>query len=189
MGLPRNHLALIGAGLLIGVGLGVLLIFGSRLGGPLLAKVNLRPGDVLLAPEINAPAPGFELVDLKGQAVRLADLKGYAIVVNFWATWCGPCRLEMPLFQKYADRYPQNLRILAVNDGEGTGVVQKFADELAIKFTVLMDPTEQVIELYHVQAFPSTFFLDAQGNIRFQHVGTLNEGQLVGYLDKLGVNQ
>lgn len=189
MGLTRNSLALIAAGLLIGAGLGVLLILGVRLGGPLLARINPSVEVGPLAPETNTPALDFELTDLSGKPVRLSDLRGHPVVVNFWATWCGPCRLEMPLLQKYADRFPQDLQILAVNDGEAKGEVQKFVDELGLKFNILLDPAEKVTDLYRVQAFPSTFLLDAAGNIRFQHIGTLNEDQLVGYLDKLGVNQ
>ena len=191
MGLTRNTLTLIAAGLLVGVGLGVLLILGLTLGGPWLARLTAHRSDIPLAPEANAPAPApdFELTNLSGQAVRLSDLRGHPVVVNFWATWCGPCRLEMPLLQKYADRYPQDLRILAVNDGEAAGDVQKFVDELSLRFDVLLDPAEKVTNLYRVRAFPSTFFLDADGNVRFQHIGTLNEDQLVGYLGKLGVSQ
>jgi thiol-disulfide isomerase/thioredoxin len=189
LGLTRNSLAIVAAGLLIGAGLGVLIILGVRLGGPFLAKIN-PPSEVgPLAPEIDIPAPDFELADLSGKPVRLSDLRGHPVVVNFWATWCGPCRLEMPLLQKYADRYPQDLHILAVNDGETQDEVQKFVDDLGLQFNILLDPAEKVIDLYRVQAFPSTFFLDASGNIRFQHIGTLNEDQLVGYLDKLGVSQ
>ena len=189
MGLTRKPLILIAAGLLIGAGLGVLLILSLQLSGPWLARLTAHPDDVPLAPETNAPAPDFELADLSGQAVRLADLRGHPVVVNFWATWCGPCRLEMPLLQKYADRYPQDLRILAVNDGEATANIQKFVDELSLRFDVLLDPAEKVTNLYRVRAFPSTFFLDADGNVRFQHIGTLNEDQLVGYLGKLGVSK
>ena len=189
MGRTRTILILIAAGLLIGAGLGVLLILSLQLGGPWLARLTAHSGDVPLAAETNAPAPDFELTNLSGQAVRLADLRGHPVVVNFWATWCGPCRLEMPLLQKYADRYPQDLRILAVNDGEAADNIQKFVDELGLRFEILQDPTEKATNLYRVGAFPSTFFLDADGNIRFRHIGTLNEDQLVGYLGKLGVSQ
>jgi len=189
LGLTRKPLILIASGLLVGAGLGILLIISLQSGGPWLASLTTHPGNVLLAPETNVPAPDFELANLSGQTVRLADLRGHPVVVNFWATWCGPCRLEMPLLQKYADRYPGNLRILAVNDGESTANIQKFVDEFNLKLDVLQDPAEKVTNFFQVRDFPSTFFLDTDGNIRFLHIGTLNEDQLVGYLGKLGVSQ
>ncbi len=189
MGSTRKPLILITAGLLIGAGLGVLLILTLQPGGSLLSRLAAQPGNVILAPETNAPAPDFELANLSGQAVRLADLRGHPVIVNFWATWCGPCRLEMPLLQKYADRYPQDLHILAVNDGEPITHIQKFVDELSLKFDVLQDPAEKATNLFRVSDFPTTYFLDSDGNIRFKHIGTLNEDQLVGYLGKLGVSQ
>lgn len=142
-----------------------------------------------LVPEINKPAPDFHLNSLDGKSYQLSSLQGKSVVVNFWATWCGPCRQEMPLIQKYADRYPATLTVLAVNNGEPAGTVQTFVSELKLGFPILLDPDQQVTDAYRIRAFPTTFFVDTSGAVRFEHVGVLNEEQLSGYLEKIGVEK
>ena len=192
MSLTRDKLLLLAAGLLIGAGLGLALLLGLGLGGPALARLLPGKGKDLqvLFPKIDKPAADFELKTLDGETIRLADLRGHPVVINFWATWCGPCRLEMPLLQSYAHKYAPSLVVLGVNYDEPAADVQAFVQELGLDFKILMDPGGKVTEdIYRVRGFPTTFFVDKDGVIRYQHIGQMDEGQLVKYLEGIGVGQ
>lgn len=183
---------LLGAGLLIGGGLGVLLFFGF---GPGLSWVSAWLGNQSggqappQGPAVGYHASDFELNTLAGEPVHLSDLRGRPVVVNFWATWCGPCRDEMPLLEAAHNRYGDELAVLAVNYDEPQESVQAFVDELELTLPILLDPRARVQQLYRVRAFPTTYFLDDEGVIRFHHIGVLNEKQLTGYLNELGVGE
>lgn len=185
----RKNVLFIAAGLLVGIGLGVFIFGLASPTGPLLGFGTRGSNQPFLVPEIDQPALDFELQTLAGAKIRLADLHGQAVLLNFWATWCLPCREEMPLFQEYTDRYGSELHVLAVNMDEPTDTVQAFAQELGVNFDILLDPRSAVTDLYRVRAFPSTFFLDQEGVIRFRHIGVINERQLDRYLESLGVVQ
>jgi thiol-disulfide isomerase/thioredoxin len=183
----RQPIALIGSGLMVGVGLGlvILVAFGA------LLPSAWRPfgGAVPLAPEVSKPAPDFRLSALDGKLWQLKRLQGHPLLINFWATWCQPCRQEMPMIEKYSQRYHPRLEVLAVNDGEATPDVQRFVNELRLTFNILLDPDVQVTDLYRIRAFPTTIFVDDTGVIRFQHVGSMTEDQLNAYLKKIGADQ
>jgi len=187
----RKTLLLVAAGLLIGAGLGLVIIFGLGessfdLGGLFSSD---KDSPAALVPESDGEAKDFELSTLSGESLRLQELHGKAVLINFWATWCGPCREEMPLLQKYADRHSDQLIVLAVNAQESEGVVQSFVNELGLSFPVLLDSRGVVEDLYRVRAFPTSVFIDAEGTIRSQHIGVLNESQLKGYLERIGVSE
>lgn len=175
------------AGLLLGLGVGLALLV---LLGPGRSWFT-RPVSPLApaVPQINQPAPDFSLRNLAGEPLQLSDLRGRSLALNFWATWCGPCQLEMPLLQKYQQRYPQDLLILAINNDEAPAAVQAFVDELGLDLEVLLDPGAQVTDLYRVRGFPTTVFIDPQGVMRYQHIGLLNESLMEGYIRDLGVSQ
>lgn len=176
------------AGLLIGAGLGIFLYFGLGFGNSQNEERETFAGRELVgSPSIGLPAPNFELKSLKGDLIRLSDLQGKIILINFWATWCAPCRLEMASIQARADRYPTQLEVLAVNYDEPQDLVQSFVDELNLKFNVLLDPGAMVQSLYRVRGYPTTFLVDESGVVRFVHIGILTEDQLDRYLQDLGV--
>ena len=189
--MSRNNLILLAAGTLIGLGIGCLLFFGLSSSEFIISRItgNRAQGVSPAVPAVNSPAPDFELALLSGEQLRLSDLRGHTVVINYWATWCYPCRLEMPLLQKYSDQYGSGLKVLAVNYDESQADVQAFVDDLGLSFDVLLDPGGEVSKLYRVRAFPSTFFVDAEGVIRYLHIGELNERQLLGYLEQVGVGQ
>lgn len=138
------------------------------------------------APEVGAPAPDFTLQDLRGANVSLGDLRGQVVLLNFWATWCGPCRVEMPAIQ---ERYNGGgFAVLAVNFDENPAQVRNFANEFGLSLPILLDPDGKVQELYRVRGYPSTYFIDAQGQIRFIHLGEMNTEELDSYLAQLGVS-
>lgn len=187
--MSRSSLYLMAAGLLIGVGVGVLLIFALRADGNTGQSGSMNSSSSPVVPGIGSPAPDFELLSVDGEPVKLSDFEGKPVLVNFWATWCGPCRLEMPIFQKYHNNYGDKFTILAINAGESIEDVSSFASEQELDLPILLDRTGEVEDLFKVRGLPSTFFIDEEGDIQFLHLGAVTESQLQGYMDELGVLQ
>ncbi len=122
------------------------------------------------------PAPDFELERLDGGTVRLRDLRGKVVMLNFWATWCVPCREEMPLLaQIYRDYHPQGLEILGVNltSQDDPAEVRRFVQELDIPFPILLDHNAQVERAYRIFGIPTTVFITREGIIHRVQVGIL----------------
>jgi thiol-disulfide isomerase/thioredoxin len=143
-------------------------------------------GDQVLASESDSPAKDFELLDVSGQSLRLSELRGQVVVFNFWATWCGPCVKEMPMFQKYQDDYPSFV-MLGINMEEPESTVKRFLEGSGIRYRILLDTNAEVTDLYKVWMLPTTVFVDEEGIVRFLHVGEITEQQLQAYLGRLGV--
>lgn len=125
------------------------------------------------AATLSGPAPNFTLQSNGGGEVSLASLKGKVVMVNFWATWCVPCRQEMPHLQALYERYQGlGFELLAVNveknNAEGA---RKWLEETPVTFPVLFDPENQVTKLYKVQTMPSTVLIARDGTMRFIHHG------------------
>ncbi len=132
------------------------------------------------------PAPEFALEDLQGRVYRLSELRGTPLVLNFWATWCPPCRAEMPLLEYHAQVLQGQVLFLAINYRETRDLVEPFVEELGLTYMkVLLDPQGEASARYNVLALPTTFFVDAEGIIRDIHLGALTQEQLSGYLDNL----
>ncbi len=186
--LKRKDMFILLAGLCIGAGLGIFLYFGLGIGRRAADNQETPAGRELVAsPSIGLPAPDFTLTSLEGKKVRLSDLQGKIVLINFWATWCAPCRLEMPLIEERAERYSSQLAVLGVNFDEPQDQVQSFVDELGLRFDVLLDPGAQVQDLYQVRGYPTSLFVDEAGIVRFIHIGFLSEEQMDRYLRDLGV--
>jgi len=181
---------IISVGVLIGMGLGALFISGLVLATNSFSQPEagmseeVDSGD---APQVNAPAPDFEIENLRGEKKHLSDYQGKVVVLNFWATWCGPCKDEMPFFQEIYEKYASEIAVLAVNNQETVDKVSPFVEELGLTYEILMDYDGSVATQYQVIGFPTTYFIDPNGIIKFLHVGVLTEEQLDGYLDLLGV--
>jgi peroxiredoxin len=172
----------LGAGALVGLAFG-LMLFQAR------APSMTTPPETSpqAAAVVDSPAPDFSLETLDGEAIRLSDLRGKVVALNFWATWCAPCRLEMPDLQARAEQHPDRLAVLGVDFDESPEEVAAFRDELGVGFPLLLDPGAEVQRLYRVLGYPTTFFIDEQGIIRFHHIGLMSEGQLDDYLSRLGL--
>jgi peroxiredoxin len=114
-----------------------------------------------------SPAPSFELADLTGQPVTLADFKGQPVILNFWATWCPPCRAEFPELQATAEAYSDRLTIIGINhtSGDNPDLVPDFVTEYGITFPILLDELGLVVKIYGVVGLPTTVFIDRQGVI------------------------
>jgi cytochrome c biogenesis protein CcmG, thiol:disulfide interchange protein DsbE len=137
-------------------------------------------------PEVGALAYDFTLDTLNGDEMTLSDLRGKAVMINFWASWCGPCRVEIPHMIAAYDRYrDQGFEILAVNVRENQAQVQDFADQLGMTFPILLDTDGQVTAAYYVRAIPITFFVDGDGVIRFIHQGAVPQDALRSYIERL----
>jgi peroxiredoxin len=135
------------------------------------------------APEVGDSAPSFALTTLAGEKSRLADLQGKAVVLNFWATWCEPCRREMPAMQTMYEKYKeQGLEIVAVNMAETEIAVSAFAQQYGFTFPIWMDKEQEAVQLYGIGPIPTTFFIDATGMIRQKATGSLELSQLEQYI-------
>ena len=140
------------------VGTGQLVASGERVGQP------LAPGAI---------PPAFELSDADGATISLADLRGRPVVINFWATWCPPCRTEMPEFEAAHRRYPQ-LAMVGVNLREPPDTVRTFVNRAGYTWTFLLDRDGQTAIRYAVAALPTTIFVQPDGSVREIRVGGMN---------------
>ena len=122
--------------------------------------------------EANGPAPAFTLTSISGQTASLNQYKGQVVMVNFWATWCGPCQQEMPLLdQMYKKFKPTGFTLLGVNVDKDVPTVKDLLTRKPVTFPILLDPTNQVSKAYHVNDMPSTVIIDRKGDIRYVHRG------------------
>ncbi|MCW7538588.1 TlpA family protein disulfide reductase [Aquabacterium sp. A7-Y] len=120
-------------------------------------------------------APDFTLRSLQGQNLRLQEQRGRVVMINFWATWCGPCREEMPHLNRLYEKYRgSGFTVLAVNVDEDGRNAASMATKLGLKFPVLFDSDKTVSRLYDLKAMPSTLILDRDGRVRFLHRGYLS---------------
>ncbi len=186
--IDKNFLIL-AAGLILGLGLGFLVLTGMQIGVTDRLSTNKPGGDQEAAPATGAKAPDFELKGMDGENVRLSSVLGQPVLINFWATWCGPCQAEMPLVQKTSLAHASDLVILAINDDEPEDVVRGFILDNRITFKILLDPGEKVMAAYRVNGLPTSFFIDREGVIRFVRIGILDEQFLGQSLKQIGVSK
>lgn len=181
-------------GLLIGLAVGVVVLFGlpevpvqetvvtpaeSEQAGDVTPQVGLAVGDL---------APDFSLQDLSGNLVSLSDYRGQVVLLNFWATWCFPCREEMPIFQSYFTSYQsQDFVVLGIDFDEPEETVRQFTQELGIHFPILLDPGGEVQALFNIRGYPSSVFIHPDGTIAILHIGIMDDSQLESYLTQLGL--
>ena len=135
-------------------------------------------------------APNFTLETLTGESVTLADFKGKKVILNFWATWCPPCRTEMPHFQDYYEEYgeQEDVIILAANttyNDKGIDHIQAFVNSFDLTFPILLMPDERISKSYEIINLPSTFMIDTEGRVQYHVTGALDEKVLHEYVKKL----
>ena len=130
-------------------------------------------------------APDFVLKSSTGENLRLSEYRGDVVMINFWATWCGPCRQEMPLLDELYARYSRvGFSLLGVNIDDDSRRAMQMVEELGVRFPILFDERKEVNKLYKVDAMPVTILLDREGNIRYVHHG-YQPGVEDKYLDQI----
>jgi len=130
-------------------------------------------GETLTPLKFHPVAPGFVLDDIYGRPHALANYRGNVVVVNFWATWCSPCRAEMPSMQRAANWLAKHgIPLLAVGVGETRDRVQNFHQSMPVTFPLLLDTKSEVMEAWSARSIPTTYVLDKQGRIYFLAIGS-----------------
>ncbi|NDJ35143.1 MAG: TlpA family protein disulfide reductase [Chloroflexi bacterium] len=182
-GQPSGLTVVIAIGLAAGLLMAVLTVFGGQLTA-ILTGTNRSATPIPDRVRVGETAPDFTAETLGGDPVTLSGLGGQVVAVNFWATWCVPCRTEMPALQA-ASEANDNLTIVAVNVGERERPVSEFVDELGLTFTIALDPSEDISNLYGVRGLPVTVWIDPDGMVRFEHIGGLTAAQIDQYIAEL----
>jgi cytochrome c biogenesis protein CcmG/thiol:disulfide interchange protein DsbE len=168
----------------------ILTVVVLILGGAWIDLTRVPPGEANPtgkppAPQIGHPAPDFSLNALDGGEVTLSDFRGQPIVLNFWATWCPPCRAEVPALQAASESFAGEAVILGVDVGENPATVQRFAEEHGVTYPVALDQSAQVAQAYRVRAFPTTYLIDERGVVVEIFTGPLNEPLIATRLNEL----
>ncbi len=139
-----------------------------------IAGLTLGAALALALPALGAgsgkPAPQFDLPSRDGKAVNLAQYKGQVVMINFWASWCGPCRQEMPLLESIYKKYNKlGFVLLGVNVEPDSNAANNWLKQTPVSFPVLYDKESKVSQLYDVAGMPTTVFIDRKGNLRMIH--------------------
>ncbi|WP_307066903.1 TlpA family protein disulfide reductase [Alkalibacillus filiformis] len=180
---------------IIGVLLGIIVYntwFDDTAGDPEGDGIFVQPDGVDIdtdGVEVGDMAPNFKLQTLNGEEAELADFRGQKVMINFWATWCPPCRAEMPHMQEIHEEYDDEVVILAVNatsQETSHDTVQDFIDELQLTFPILMDETGEVNVRYQALSLPTTYFVNTEGELQIpRHVGPLSYDDMVRKIEEL----
>jgi len=179
MKLQKNYLILIGIAVVI-----IIAIVAIELGKP---RQNVATSDKNVGISIGKTAPDFELQSLEGKSVKLSDFRGKNLILNFWASWCPPCKQEMPEFQRIYTEYPENLVVIGVNLQESKENAEAFVKKLGMTFPILLDPNAQVKDMYNVFTQPVTYFIDANGKIVDKKFGPLTTEEINEKLAKMNI--
>ena len=132
-----------------------------------------------------AAAPAFQLESLAGKPVNLADYRGKVVLLNFWASWCGPCRKEMPILEQLFKQYQaKGVTLVGVNVEPNSDDARKWLKSTPVSFPILFDRDSAVSKLYEVQGMPNTVILDRKGRVRYIHRG-YKSGEENEYLDQI----
>jgi peroxiredoxin len=130
-------------------------------------------------------APNIETFSDTGEAISLADLRGQVVLLNFWATWCGPCRLEMPELQTaYESHADDGLAIIAVNNREDIEDITGFREQYGLTFPLVIDEQGDIQDLYGILMYPSTYVIGRDGVVLARHFGALTTAQIQELLDR-----
>lgn len=136
-------------------------------------------GGVHAEPELGQ-ARDFTLKDSNGVTVSLAQMKGQVVLLNFWASWCGPCREELPALNALHKQFKgQAFSVLGVNIDKNTASAIRLLQHIPVQFPILMDTQNEVAQLYEVKTIPTTFIIDRAGRLRFMHLGFRQGGELL----------
>lgn len=153
-------------------------------------KVGDAPADLPGLGQFDTP-PDFELTTLAGDSVKLSDLKGKKVMLNFWASWCGPCKAEMPHMQAYYEKHKEDtdIEIIAVNlttsERNGREGIVNFVEDYGLTFPIPLDEDGQVGEKYNVISIPTTYMLSTDGRIAQKIIGPMDENMMTDMINSL----
>lgn len=167
---------LVGGGLLV---FGVLLVWSlsPKSGGPRPARIGVEADD-------------FVLADIEGHPVRLSDYRGQVVLVNGWATWCPPCRAEMPTLQAfYNTHHDEGFTLLAINAGESQPTVSGFVSQMGFSFPILLDPGERVLAGLGTNGLPTSYVIGRDGKVKYIHAGGITANVLEARVSPLLAEQ
>lgn len=148
------------------------------------ALAATRLGIAMVPVDLDKPAPEFALPDLDGEIVRLSDYRGKVVLVNFWATWCPPCKEEMPALQQLHEEMGDRVEILGLDRAEPAETVRRFVRKYGITFKVLLDREDEVARRYQLTGIPETFFVDSEGVVRVKWIGPMTLAQMRGFVEQ-----
>ncbi len=171
---------LVGVGLMVFIGIAIYLQ-----GAKDIDQITLE--EFLLPPiEVDQLAPELTLFDLDGNQVSLSDFVGQVVLVNNWATWCPPCRQEMPEFKAYYEMYrDEGFQIIAVEAGQPEAEVRAFVKEQGLEFIILLDPGNKSLITFQNSTLPNSWVIDKKGHLRMAWLGTINLPTLEKYVTPL----
>ena len=139
------------------------------------AAIPAAASDVPRVLPWTGPTPALELEDLAGTVRRLEDYRGRVVLLNFWATWCEPCRDEMPTMQRLRERMAgRPFTILTVNYGETPGRIEPFLRSVGVEFPVLLDRRQQAARAWRIRILPASFLIGPDGNVRYHVIGEID---------------
>ena len=177
-------LILVGVGLIVIAFAFVLLL--PRTGDD--ASSAAAPGEILasIPGEMNYPAPSLELSDMQDQTVSLADYQGRWVLVNNWATWCPPCRAEMPELNAYYEAHKDDgFVLIGISSGDTKTQIEDFIQEYGLSFPMWQDPTSASLRAFRMDYLPSSFVIDPSGTVRLAWTGAVSLATLETYVTPL----
>jgi thiol-disulfide isomerase/thioredoxin len=145
----------------------------------ILLGLSCSPSERTAIPDVGVPAPAYRTVSLAGDSVSLAELRGKVVLLNIWATWCHPCRQEIPVLQRLHRAHAgRGLELVGVSvDARGEeGKVRDFARSFGMTYPLWLDPDERVAALFLAIGVPATYLIDRDGILRWKHIGPVKEG-------------
>jgi cytochrome c biogenesis protein CcmG/thiol:disulfide interchange protein DsbE len=167
---------------LIGVGLIIIGLAATRV----LTSGNISADYSVVPSVVNFPAPKIKLNDLNGTQINIADYRQQIVLLNNWATWCPPCKAEMPTLLRYFNAHSnQGFILIGIDAGDSSMDVAKFVDEYGLTFPILLDPTKKSLVAFHNDSLPSSYVIDRNGNVVLAWTGPINRAMLEKYLTPL----
>ncbi|MCF6095169.1 TlpA family protein disulfide reductase [Microaerobacter geothermalis] len=150
---------------------------------------KLKYASLFLSKEYESyPATDFSLLDINGQEVTLSELKGKPVVLNFWASWCPPCREETPTFVKLYEKYKEDVIFLGVNltnTEQSVENVRKFIKDFSVSYQILLDEQGEVAKTYQITGIPETFFINRDGMVIYKYSGAIGQEELEILIKKM----
>jgi cytochrome c biogenesis protein CcmG, thiol:disulfide interchange protein DsbE len=180
-GVTRREILMSAAGAFVGLALiAVVWVLAGRTAAPALPPVG----------EVSRPAPDFALPGLDGGTVSLSDYRGKVVLINFWGTWCEPCKEETPALQAaYQELRSQGFEIIGVNlysqETAGDKAVRDFISPFGVTYPIALDTDGDIARAFQISPIPTSYFVDPSGNIRFVKVGTLNAAEVRALFERL----